>query len=195
MCLYYIVRTMPLPLTDEQIVEKVQHGQIELFGLLVERYETKLKRYARKFLYQTEDIDDLVQEVMIKTYVNIQSFKTDKRFSPWIYRIAHNEFINAIKKKTKEPLPFFDPDTLFPHPVAKETTDGPLQEQEIKQTVDRYLDQLEAKYREPLILYYLEELSYQEIADILHLPTSTVGVRINRAKAALQKIHQSSNPT
>jgi RNA polymerase sigma-70 factor (ECF subfamily) len=186
---------MPLPLTDEQIVEKVQHGQIELFGLLVERYETKLKRYARKFLYQTEDIDDLVQEVMIKTYVNIQSFKTDKRFSPWIYRIAHNEFINAIKKKTKEPLPFFDPDTLFPHPVAKETTDGPLQEQEIKQTVDRYLDQLEAKYREPLILYYLEELSYQEIADILHLPTSTVGVRINRAKAALQKIHQSSNPT
>ncbi len=185
---------MPLPLTDEQLVEKVQQGQTELFGLLVERYEAKLKRYARKFLYQTDDIDDLVQEVMIKSYVNIQSFKLDKRFSPWIYRIAHNEFINAIKKKKKEALPFFDPDTLFPHPVAKETTDGPLQEKEIKTTLDTYLNQLEAKYREPLILYYLEELSYQEIADILHIPSSTVGVRLNRAKQALQKIHQKHQP-
>ncbi len=183
---------MPLTLTDEQIAKHVQQGQTELFGLLVERYEAKMKRYAHKFLYQTEDIDDLVQEVMIKTFVNIKSFKTDKRFSPWIYRIAHNEFINAIKKKSKEALPFFDPDTLFPHPVSKETADGPLQEEEIKNTVEHYLDQLEAKYREPLILYYLEELSYQEIADILHLPTSTVGVRIKRAKDALQKIHQAS---
>ena len=184
---------MPLPLTDEQIIKQVQQGQTELFGLLVERYEVKMKRYARKFLYQTDDIDDLVQEIMIKCFVNIKSFKTDKRFSPWIYRIAHNEFINAIKKKTKEPLPFFDPDTLFPHPVARETADGPLREQEIKNTVEKYLNQLEVKYREPLILYYLEELSYQEIADILRLPTSTVGVRINRAKAALQKIQQSTN--
>jgi RNA polymerase sigma factor (sigma-70 family) len=62
-------------------------------------------------------------------------------------------------------------------------------------TVEYYLDKLEAKYREPLILYYLEELNYQEIADILHLPTSTVGVRIKRAKTALQKIHQKSNHT
>jgi RNA polymerase sigma-70 factor (ECF subfamily) len=184
---------MPLPLTDEKIVKQVQQGQTELFGLLVERYEAKIKRYGRKFLYQTDDIDDLVQDIMIKTFVNIQSFKTDKRFSPWIYRIAHNEFINAIKKKSKDAVPFFDPDTLFPHPVAKEKTDGPLQEEEIRATVEQYLEKLEVKYREPLILYYLEELSYQEIADILHLPTSTVGVRIKRAKDALQKIHQATN--
>ena len=88
-------------LTDEDLVLRVKSGGIEAFGFLVERYEDKMKRYARKFLFGYTDIEDTVQKVFIKAYVNIQSFDTSRKFSSWLYRIAHNEFINAIKKKTK----------------------------------------------------------------------------------------------
>src|ERR1039457_56959 len=99
--------------TDEQIAIAVQKGDAQAFGALVERFEPKLLRYARKFLFDYEDGKDMVQEVFIKAYSNIQSFDADRSFSSWIYRIAHNEFINAIRKKGREPISFFDPDTLF----------------------------------------------------------------------------------
>ena len=84
--------------TDEQIAQAVQKGDSSAFGLLVERYEPKLLRYAKKFLFDYEDGKDIVQEVFIKAYSNIQSFDSGRSFSSWIYRIAHNEFINAIRK-------------------------------------------------------------------------------------------------
>ncbi|MFH1712608.1 MAG: sigma factor, partial [Candidatus Jacksonbacteria bacterium] len=68
-------------LTDEQIVRLIQAGKIENFGELVNRYEAKMKRYAKKFLFAYEDAEDVVQEVFIKAYTNIQSFNSSKKFS------------------------------------------------------------------------------------------------------------------
>ncbi len=178
--------------TDEEIALSVQNGEPAAFGLLVERYEPKLLRYAKKFLFETEDARDQVQEIFIKSYANIQSFDTKRSFSSWIYRVAHNEFINAIKKKGREPLSFFDPDTLFPHPTAPEQADDELKSNETRQLVEKYLTKLDAKYREPLVLYYYEDMNYKQIAEILHIPTSTVGIRIKRGKESLQKYYTES---
>lgn len=172
--------------TDEEIAAMVQLGDLESFSFLVERYEGKLKRYARKFLANPEDINDTAQEIFIKAYVNIKSFDTDKRFSPWIYRIAHNELVNMLKKKEKNPLPFFDADTLFPHPISKEETDRKTQSDEIKKVLDKCLNQIPFKYKEPLLLFYMEELSYNEIAEVMRVPVSTVGVRLKRGKRMLK---------
>ncbi len=176
-------------LTDEDICIKVQQGDTQIFGTLVDRYEQKLKRYARRFLLDSLDGEDIVQNVFIKAYVNIQSFNTSMKFSSWIYRIAHNEFINAIRKRGTDNLSFFDPDTLFPHPIAKENPVKDLQDKETKELLDSYLNQLDSKYREPLILYYYEDMDYQGISEILHIPVSTVGVRLSRGKQALQAIY------
>lgn len=178
--------------TDEIIAKEVQTGSVQAFGILVERYESKLTRYARRFLFGNHDAEDLVQEVFIKAYTNIQSFDANRSFNSWIYRIAHNEFINAIKKKGREPLSFFDPDTLFPHPTDPHQADHEVQENELKAMLDKCLDQLHPKYREPLVLYYYEDLDYNSIADILHIPSSTVGVRLNRGKQQLQDIYKQS---
>lgn len=174
---------------DEAIAAAVQDGDAEQFGLLAERYEAKITRYARKFLFNHDDAQDMVQEVFVKAYKNIQSFDTKQKFSPWVFRIAHNEFINAIKKKGREPLPFFDPDALFPHPIAPESTDREALERELKATLDECLAELSPKYREPLVLFFYEEMSYQEIAEVLRIPVSTVGVRINRAKTLLRHVY------
>lgn len=181
-------------LTDESISQQVKQGNVQLFGVLVERYEAKLQRYARRFLFGYEDAEDIVQDVFLKAYSNLQSFDTSLKFSPWIYRIAHNEFINAIRKKGREPLSFFDPDTLFPHPIAKEKADDQVKDNELRMMLDACLDKLDPKYREPLVLYFYEDQDYNAISEILHIPVSTVGVRLNRGKQHLQKIYSSLNP-
>lgn len=180
--------------TDEEIAARVQGGDTESFSLLMERYEEKMLRYARRFLFGFEDAEDLVQEVFIKAYINIQGFNTRRRFSPWLYRIAHNEFLNAIKKRRHAPLLFFDPDTIFPHPVSSDRADRDFNEKELRAVLEECLHDLDPKYREPLVLYFFEELNYQQISDIMELPVSTVGVRLKRGKEMLRKVYKKLHP-
>lgn len=175
--------------TDEEIAAKVQAGDAEGFGELMDRYQDKLMRYARTFLKDQDDARDAVQDAFIKAYQNIMSFDATRRFSPWIYRIAHNEFLNLIKKKHSSRTVFtIDFDTLFPHLSAPDTADSAALERDTREIVERELQKLDAKYREPLVLYYMEGMDYKEISNVLQIPVSTVGVRLARAKAILQRL-------
>lgn len=175
------------PQTDEEVVALVQKGNKESFGILMDRYERKLFSYARKFLAGQDNMEDVVQEVFIKTYQNILSFDTSQKFSPWIYRIAHNTFVNALRKNAKSPLRFFDFDTFVAHPIYEDTMPAEREQQRVGGVIDQGLDKLSLGYREIIILYYIQNLSYKEIADILHIPIGTVSVRLLRAKKALKK--------
>lgn len=175
--------------SDEQLAARIQKGESDLFAEIVERYQNKLLRYARKFLADPDDSKDIVQDIFIKTYQNIQSFDVSRRFSPWIYRIAHNEFVNALKKSASQRTVFtFDIDTILPHLASEDTADSAALERDLRSSLEAHLDKLDPKYREPLILYYLESMDYKEISDILQIPVSTVGVRLARARAQLKTI-------
>ena len=180
-------------LSDEEIAIKVQTEDVESFGELIARYEAKLKRYASRFLNTKHEIDDLVQDVFIKAYTNIQSFDANQRFSPWIYRIAHNTFVNELKRKERSGFGFFDADTILPLLPSKETADGDTLESEIEAELEILIKKLPTKYREIIILHYFESFSYQEISDVLKIPITTVGVRLTRARAKLKKHYQSNN--
>ena len=181
-------------LSDETIAANVQAGNTEAFGELIDRYEAKLKRYARKFLSSADDIEDLVQDVFIKAYTNLQSFDVALKFSPWIYRIAHNVFVNELRRKGRQGISVFDADTIFPQLAANETADSESLEAEVKEEIDTFLARLAPKYREAIILHYFESLSYQEISDVLHIPVTTVGVRMTRARRQLRDLYQAKHP-
>lgn len=168
--------------TDEEVAIAVQQGHSDSFAVITQRYEPKLKRYASKFLKRHSDSEDVIQEIFIKAYRNIQSFDPSRKFSSWIYRIAHNEFINYIKKRRIETVPLFDTDIIIPyyHDYGED-----VDREKVKKTLENHLQQLDIKYREPILLYYIEDFSYKEISDILHIPIATVGVRINRGKKLL----------
>ncbi len=175
--------------TDEELVKLVQAGERDIFGVLVRRYEQKIFRYGRRFVYDAENIKDLTQEIFLKAYISINSFDASRRFSPWIYRIAHNEFVNALKKKSWEQVfSFIDLDAILPHLPAKRGIEDAEDRQAIKNDLEKALSRLEPKYRELLILYYYEDLDYKAIAEMLQVPVSTVGVRLRRAKARLKRI-------
>jgi len=169
---------------DEEIAQLVQGGDVELFGVLVDRYEKKIKYYGKKFLNRETDIEDVVQEVFLKAYRNIQGFDLKRKFSSWLYRIAHNEFVNKLKKSKREPLHFFDFDIIFPHLLKPEKQE--YEEQIDRKEIEECLGKLSLKYREPIILYYFQNLSYKEIADVLAVPVATIGVRIKRGKEKLK---------
>lgn len=186
-----MIRTEQPPKTspsDEAIVNLIIEGDKDLFGELIDRYEAKLTRYVMRFTQQQKDVSDIIQVIFIKAYTNLQSFDTARSFNSWIYRIAHNESVNHLKKRGGEKISFIDFDTFFPHPFAKEESDTLALSREDKERLEKSLSEISSKYREVLVLYYYDELGYQEIADVLHIPIATVGVRIRRGKEALQKI-------
>lgn len=176
---------MPVEYTDEELAGRVQAGDKEAFGAIVDRYETKLLRYGRKFLARQEDIEDIVQDAFVSAYQNIQSFDTAQRLSPWLYRIAHNAFVNALRKHSRAPL-LVDWDALVAHPAYEDPAVGERDQRDMRKDLDRGLERLSPKYREVLALYYFEELSYKDIAEVLRVPPGTVGIRLKRAKEALR---------
>ncbi len=175
-------------LSDEAVVQEIINGDKERFGELIDHYEAKLTRYVRRFTLISDDVEDIVQTVFIKAYTHLQSFDSSRSFTSWIYRIAHNESVTYLRKRSNEKVSFIDFDTFFPHPFAQEESDTKAHRREIQELLDASLAELSPKYREVLVLYYYDELSYQEIAEVLRIPTSTVGVRMLRGKEALEKV-------
>ena len=172
--------------TDEAIAKAVQAGDTERFGTLVERYEAKLKRYGTKFLSNKDNIDDIVQDVFVAAFSAIQSFDITQRFSPWLYRVAHNAFVNALRKGKYSPH-FIDFDTLVSYAVYEDPHERERELDEMRVLLDKGISTLSPKYREVLVLHYFEDMSYKDIADILKVQTGTVGVRLKRAKEALRR--------
>ncbi|MGE5541117.1 MAG: RNA polymerase sigma factor [Bacillota bacterium] len=176
--------------TDESLASRVQQGDDQALGELIERYEKKLLRYGSRFLgSQGEDaVVQAVQDIFIRVYQNIASFDTRQRFSPWIYRVAHNTFVSILRQRTRQPVYGIDFDSFFPHPVHEDSERREKEHAEIRVVVEAALSSLSAAHREIIVLYYFEELSYQEIADVLRIPVSTVGVRLSRARERLKRI-------
>lgn len=171
--------------TDASIVARVIHGDIDAYAEIMHRYQTKLHRYVTFLIHNPTTATDVVQDTFIKAYENLQSYSPEYKFSSWIYRIAHNEAMNAVKKNRRlsdqdiDTLPDLDYDQHLDELVDKEL---------LKEHVHGCLDKLGLKYRDVVQLAYFEHMKYDEISDILRIPTSTVGVRLSRAKLQLKKV-------
>lgn len=172
-------------LTDEEVVEIVCRDNQEAYAEIIRRFQKKLLRYTTYILGDSHKASDAVQETFISAFINLKSFNQKKKFSSWLYRIAHNQAINQLDKFEREQ-------------AWEDNYEGDsginLEEAVIKKQLIREahtcLEKMPIIYREPLTLYYLEEKSYEEISDILRLPLGTVGTRINRGKISLKKICQ-----
>lgn len=180
-------------MSDEEIVGLIIVGDKDKFIQLYRKYEIKLLNYIKRFIYNEEDAIDVLQNVFVKSYENLNSFDRKLKFNSWIYRIAHNESINYFKKHGKHSEGLIEMDIVFPVLFAKEKSDQLSINNENKKMFENLLGELDIKYREILILTFWEELSYEEIGDILKIPTSTVGVRLRRAKENLLKIIDKNN--
>ena len=179
-------------LSDEDLVKLTLEKQ-DNFLYLIRRYETKLSRYIRRIAgLNKEDTEDILQEVFIKTYQNINSFDKDLKFSSWIYRITHNEVIDNYRKKQVRPQEItYDSENILNNIISNFDINRDVDQKYLQANINKILTSLDIKYREVLILKFLEEKEYKEISDILKKPMGTVATLISRAKKQfLQKIKE-----
>lgn len=170
-------------LSDEQLV-KIAIRDKEQFREIIRRYEKKISSYAYYLTGNRAESADITQEVFIKTYVNLNGFDVKKKFSSWIFRIAHNESVNLLKKNFRW-VSHDDRDIKSDQDIEKELVDS-----EIRKILGKCLDKIPLHYKEVVTLYYFENLSYQDISDILQIPENTVATYLSRAKSSLKIICQ-----
>lgn len=174
--------------TDEQLVSLSLKDK-EAFWVLVRRYEEKLKRYIKRIsLFREDLLEDLLQEIFIKIYINLNAFNQEMKFSSWAYRIAHNETISYFRKNKKHEDLVSIPDEDLEDIASEFFVEDQYKEQEILLKLNDSIHELKDKYREVIVLKFVEDKSYEEISDILKMPINTVGTQINRAKQKLKDI-------
>lgn len=181
--------------TDEELVELALENQYH-FLHLINRYEKKLLNYiARISGVAREEAEDILQEVFIKIYENLNDFDRDLKFSSWVYRITHNLTISHYRKRQARPqCIFLETEDDFLENIASEFDLRQEVDREfLRKNINKILRELRPEYREILILKFLEQNSYKEISDILRRPVGTVGTLVNRAKEQFREMAEKVN--
>ena len=174
--------------TDEQIVILTLKNQ-NYYLYLMKRYEAKLLNYILKISnISREDAEDILQETFVKAYQNLNDFDLNFKFSNWIYSIAHNTTISTFRKKKVrlQTVSWEDKDLDNILESTLDVENASLQKLTYKHIL-KIINQLPLKYRDVLILKFVEGKDYREISDILHKPMGTIGTLINRAKKSLKQ--------
>ncbi|MFA6415976.1 MAG: RNA polymerase sigma factor [Candidatus Paceibacterota bacterium] len=175
--------------SDEDLV-RTALADPEAFGLIIDRYNEPLSRYIRRLTRSDEDeIKDILQDIFIKIYLNLNDFDHSLKFSSWIYRVAHNQVIDNWRKSQVRPSTAIDPDDVFWLTVADDLDlEADAHRRELGVKIRELIDKLDGDYRSILILRYLEDKDYREISDIMKKPIGTVATLINRAKKKLKNL-------
>lgn len=179
-------------LGDNELIVLVREKNAERYAEIIERYQGKLFAYLYRLIGNRDEAEDLLQDVFIKAYKNLHSYDVSRKFSSWIYRIAHNEAVNYIKRKSlKRFISWEDISSTKDKLVSQSTEDGAddawIRKESIKE-VDDAIKRLPIKYKQVLLLRYFSDKSYEEIGEILGKPVNTVGTLINRAKKNLAEV-------
>lgn len=179
---------------DAELVRKALESS-DQFGRIIEKYQEPLKRYVRRIARPgLDDLDILLQDIFIKVYENLNDFDQELAFSSWIYRIAHNEAIDYLRRKKRFGASLDEPanddeGVALAETIAADTDiAGDADKEYIKRCIEAVLDDLEPKYRSVLVLKFLEEKDYNDISDILRKPPGTVATLIHRAKKEFRRL-------
>jgi len=180
---------------DNALVTAYLEGNDEAFQILVTRYQGKLINYINTLVHDYDLSIDLAQETFIRVFRYANRYKGDYQFSTWIYRIATNLAIDELRRRERKGLfsirqmiGLFQKDGRpLAIPDVRPTPEHTLDQKERLRKVQAAVDQLPQKYRVPFLLKEVEDLSYEEICNVLDITMGTVKSRIHRAKLMLRE--------
>jgi len=177
-------------LADEILVSKTLQGDKNAFCELIKRYEKQIYSLAYRLTNNLEDAQDLAQEAFSRIYLVLEKYDPGRPFFPWMYKVANNVIYSHLRNQKNKSQEIsldkvIDFSPLIPdrdtHPEEYSTS------RETQRLVQQAVAELPEKYRVPLVLKYLEDLSYKSIGEILNLPVTTIETRLYRGKILLQK--------
>jgi RNA polymerase sigma-70 factor, ECF subfamily len=179
---------------DQQLVERVQRGDKQAFGLLVSKYQRKLARLLSRMIRDPAEVEDVTQEAFIKAYRALPSFRGDSAFYTWLYRIGINTAKNYLvsqgrRAPTSTSTDAEDAETMEDGDALRDndTPERLMMTRQIGETVNAAMDALPEELRTAIVLREIEGLSYEEIASVMDCPIGTVRSRIFRAREAISE--------
>ena len=180
---------------ETDLIKRAQNGDVAAFETLIEEYQKRIFAIAYRMIQHQEDAADLTQEVIIKLFKNLDKFKGDSKFSTWVYRIATNTCLDAIKANRRHMAYSLDKEieTEEGSIVGELPDKGPTPEEaaerkDIQRAVRVAIEKLGKEHKRVIVLRDLQGLSYEEIAEILQCSVGTVKSRISRARGNLKKL-------
>jgi RNA polymerase sigma-70 factor (ECF subfamily) len=179
-------------LDDRSLVERILGGERDLFTVLVSRYEKRIINYVYRITHRYEEAHDLAQEIFVKVYLALDRYDPKYQFSTWLFRIAQNSAIDALRKKSISEVPLARPAEEEPGTKEREFADDgvspyrALKNKQLSAAIDEAVGNLPADYRELIQLRHFAELSYEEIASMKKLPLGTVKNKLFRARNLLK---------
>jgi RNA polymerase sigma-70 factor (ECF subfamily) len=181
--------------TDHALIEATKNGDEAAFSEIMSRYRNAITNYLYRFLNDYEEAVDLAQETFVRVYFAIDRYHTDYAFSTYIYRIATNLAISEIRKRKRRNLLSLtglfqsEPEdgSEFQPPDTRPLPDAGLETSERERIIARAIATLPEKYRVPILLRDIEDLSYDEVAAVMKLGLGTTKSRISRARAMLRE--------
>jgi len=177
--------------TDEQLIRRFQAGDETAFEEIVNRYKNRLMNFAYRFVLDREEAEDIVQDTFLKVYQNRYAYKEIAKFSTWIYTITANLAKTILRKRRNRKMFSFsrlgpeDKDMDFPS--HEQDTQSKIEGKFDEQAIQKAIVKLPEHFRTAIILRDIQELSYEEISNIINAPLGTVKSRINRARLKLQE--------
>lgn len=167
-------------------------GDIAAYEELVNRYKNQVFAIVYRIINHAQEAEDLTQEVFLTVYEKMYQFDPNKKFAPWIYRIATNTSISALRKRKKIALVNFDEAYSAPAngyaPIQTGDPHSVFEQRELHREIDAAIMALPENYRVVIALRYQMDLDNQEIADTLGISKENVEVKVHRARKALQKV-------
>ncbi len=162
--------------SDLELIHEFKNGNDKAFNLLVLRYQEKIYWVVRRLLPDHDEADDVVQDIFVKVYRSLNSFKGDSSFYTWLYRIAVNLSLNEIRRK-KNRKTFALDDTIMQHESDEMLPLERMERDERTRLIKEAIARLPEKQKKVFVLRYYEELPYEEISKILK--TSVGGLKAN----------------
>lgn len=171
--------------TDDALMGRVRGGDEEAFAEIVDRYKDSLTNYLTHLVRSRERAEDVAQDAFVRLYRHAAQYKEQERLGPYLFRIATNLVVTEARRQKRWSL-------LLPrlHASTKQSAppaDAPVLADEIQRQVTEALERLPVKYRAPLVLFEIEEWSYEAIANALEIRSGTVKSRISRARELMRR--------
>lgn len=174
---------------DAELVVASQAGNEDAFAQLVQRHQRRVFNLVFRMLQQYEEANEVTQETFLAAWQGLPSFRGDARFSTWLYRIAYNCCLKQLeqRKRDKALQAAVQAEQIFQQESCDERAAAELEAHERQALVREHLSQLPAKYRIVLVLRHLQELTYEEMAEILTMPIGTIKTHLFRARNLLKE--------
>lgn len=172
--------------TDDHLIAQTRQGNRVAFGELIARYQVQVYHFSRRLLGSAEAAQDITQDVFIKAFLALDTWRPDAAFAAWLLRIARNACLDLLRAQQRYPQVSLESQTeeLVAHWPSVEQ--HAIQAQRLEQ-LEKALSKLSVEHREILILRDIEGFSYQEVAELLNINTGTVRSRLSRGRAALMQ--------